>query len=257
MLTKNTIAYINLLSQKKNRDKECKFIAEGTKLVNDLLHSSYHVLSVFSISENIQSQIYQEQSSTSEFQIISENEMRRITQLKNPSNVLALVEIPNITFQIQDIKDQITIFLDDIQDPGNLGTIIRTADWFGIKNIICSKNTVDIYNPKVVQASMGSITRVKLFYTDIIEFFESVSLFNIPIYGTFLNGNDIYQHPLSPNGIIIMGNEGSGIRKDIEKFIKNKLHIPCFQKTELTPESLNVSVATAIICSEFRRRNFK
>ena len=151
------------------------------------------------------------------------------------------------------MKHSLCLALDDIQDPGNLGTIIRLADWFGIENIFCSHGTVDVYNPKVIQATMGALARVKLHYCDLVKLITSVK--DIPIFGTFLDGNNIYGEDLSKNGLIIMGNEGNGVSKEVSKLINKKLYIPNYPTSRETSESLNVAIATAIVCAEFRRRS--
>jgi len=175
--------------------------------------------------------------------------MQQISNLKTASPVLAVVEIPPVKTETIPLNELI-LALDDIQDPGNLGTIIRLADWFGINYIVCSSFSVDAYGPKTVQATMGSLTKVKIVYTDLYSFLKPLSE-EVPIYGTFLEGENIYQTKLSENGVIVMGNEGKGISPEITKLVSNKLMIPSFASNP--PESLNVAVATAITCSEFKR----
>jgi TrmH family RNA methyltransferase len=167
--------------------------------------------------------------------------------------VLGVFKKIQTEYCIESISKQISLALDEIQDPGNLGTIVRIADWFGIKDIFCSINSCDAYNPKTVQATMGAIGRVKIHYIDLLSFIQKANK-HMPVFGTFLNGTNIYTEKLSPNGIIVMGNEGNGISHEIEQLIDNKLFIPNFPLGEKTSESLNVATATAIICSEFRRR---
>ena len=186
--------------------------------------------------------------------IVTDDELRRISFLQHPQQVLALFRLP------QDISlssfhfplSSLSLALDGVQDPGNLGTIIRIADWFGIDTIYCSEDTADAYNPKVVQATMGSIARVNIIYTDLLQLFESLPP-SCPVYGTLLDGEDIYQQPLSCEGIIVMGNEGNGISEAIRQKVNRRLLIPCFREGD-TAESLNVAIATAITCSEFKRR---
>ena len=165
---------------------------------------------------------------------------------------MAVFEQPHYTFSANIFKGKLSLALDNIQDPGNLGTIVRLADWFGIEHIICSNGTVDIYNPKAIQATMGAISRVKVHYTDLPSFLSKQK--ETPIYGTFLNGNDMYQEELTPDGIIVMGNEGNGISEQTATCINRRLYIPNYPKGRATSESLNVAMATGIICSEFRRR---
>jgi TrmH family RNA methyltransferase len=165
-----------------------------------------------------------------------------------------VVRKPAYTFDISLVKQDLTLMLEAIRDPGNLGTIIRLADWFGIKNILCSEDTVDLYNPKTIQATMGAIARIRLHYGNLPDYLQRATEMEIPVYGTFLEGENIYYAPLSPNGIIVMGNEGKGISNDVEPFIQHKIHIPNFPADQMTSESLNVAMATSITCSEFRRQ---
>ena len=171
---------------------------------------------------------------------------------RSPQSVWALFERKNYQLDFTAIEQTLSIALDGVQDPGNLGTIIRIADWFGIENIICSPNCVDLYNPKVVQATMGAIARVKVHYTELPQLINAMK--NLPIYGTFLEGEFIYDTPLSNKGIIVMGSEGTGISKEVGQLVNKKLFIPSYPPNRTTSESLNVAVATSIICSEFRRR---
>jgi TrmH family RNA methyltransferase len=186
-------------------------------------------------------------------EIISENEMKHISFLKTPSAAFVVVKIPNKKINISQIGNSLNIVLDGVQDPGNLGTIIRLCDWFGIQNVICSPKTADCFSPKTVQATMGAICRTNVFYVELDDFFDNIDG-NINVYGTFLEGENIYSTKLSSKGLIIMGSEGKGISPEIEKHVNRKLCIPCFSDNDAKPESLNVSVATAIVCSEFKRR---
>ena len=181
-------------------------------------------------------------------QEVTEAELQKVSCLQHPQQVLALFEMPKVAVQGEASKE-LCLALDGVQDPGNLGTIIRIADWFGIKTIYCSEETADAWNPKVIQATMGSIARVKMIYTDLKALIEKAE---VPVYGTLLDGQDIYTQPLSKEGIIVMGNEGNGISQEIRKLITHRLLIPKYQEG---PESLNVAIATAITCSEFRRRS--
>ena len=254
MLSKSKISLIKSLKIKKFREDLQLFTAEGSKLVLDLLQSSYEVKEIFAAG----SWLSEHQRFLSEPVIaneISDEEMSRITLLTTASPVLALVEIPKPTFTMQDIGVRLTLVLDAIRDPGNLGTILRIADWFGIETVICSETTVDLYNPKVIQASMGSIARVRVAYSDLEVFFAKVPD-SIPVYGTFLDGRNIYQAELDNRGILIVGNEADGISSEVEKFVTEKIFIPPYSSSGRSvgkAESLNVSVATAIVCSEFRR----
>ena len=183
---------------------------------------------------------------------VSSDELQRISFQQHPQQVLALFPIPDHAASTAFQRSALSLALDGVQDPGNLGTIIRIADWFGIKTIYCSEDTVDAWNPKVVQATMGSIARINLIYIDLPELLDTLPD-SFPVYGTLLDGEDIYQQPLSENGLIIMGNEGNGISEAVRTRINNRLLIPSFSQGD-TAESLNVAIATAITCSEFRRR---
>ena len=238
MISKNQIKFVRQLEQKKYRKKEGLFVAEGPKVVGDLLRAGFKAHTIFATSE------WESQGQT--FQEVSDEELRRVSFLQHPQRVLALFFIP--TESIPSVSS-LSLALDDVQDPGNLGTIIRIADWFGIDTIYCSENTADAWSPKVVQATMGSIARVNIIYTDLQEL---ISKAQVPVYGTLLDGQDIYTQPLSKEGIIVMGNEGNGISQEIRGLITHRLLIPKYQEG---PESLNVSIATAITCSEFRRRS--
>ena len=186
---------------------------------------------------------------------VTEDELRKTSFLQHPQQVLGVFEMPddNSIPDAQWICEHLCIALDGVQDPGNLGTIIRIADWFGIDTIICSQTTADAYAPKVVQATMGSISRVKIIYTDLAEFLKGLDS-DIPIYGTLLDGENIYTKQLSTNGIIVMGNEGNGISPAIRELVNNRLLIPSYPPERPTAESLNVAIATAITVAEFRRR---
>lgn len=237
MISKNQIKFVRQLEQKKYRKKEGLFVAEGPKVVGDLLRAGFKAHTIFATSE------WESQGQT--FQEVSDEELRRVSFLQHPQRVLALFFIP--TESVPSVSS-LSLALDDVQDPGNLGTIIRIADWFGIDTIYCSENTADAWSPKVVQATMGSIARVNIIYTDLQEL---ISKAQVPVYGTLLDGQDIYTQELSKKGIIVMGNEGNGISAPIRKLINRRLLIPQFHEG---PESLNVAIATAITCSEFRRR---
>ena len=192
------------------------------------------------------------------FTLVSESEMNRISALSSPSPVLAVLNIPDASVPPVSLHDELVLMLDDIQDPGNLGTIVRIADWFGICTIICSENMVDLYNPKVVQATMGSIARVNVIHTNLNEFLKQLKG-SIEVFGTFLSGENIFSCDLPSKGIIVIGNESYGISQEISAYIKTHLHIPSFadKDTQSTPESLNAATATAIICAEFRRRGIQ
>jgi len=226
------------------------FIAEGDRLVEEILGSTLRIKALYhtSVWGNIR---------TSDFETftISNDEMKKISGLTSPSNVLAVVNIPEYSVSTLDFSKTLTIALDEIQDPGNLGTIIRLANWFGIETILCSKDTVDAYSPKVIQSCMGAISKVRVIYCNLPEMIYNLkNSHSLPIYGTYMDGNNIYSEKLSSKGVIIMGNEGNGISPQIEKLITSRIHIPSFSANQSTVESLNVAMATAIVCSEFRRR---
>ncbi|WP_297327984.1 RNA methyltransferase [uncultured Bacteroides sp.] len=247
-LSKNRIKYIHSLELKKNRKADNVFLAEGPKLVGDLLgHFSCCLL--IATSEWLSHNRHLPLEDVTE---VSEEELSRASLLKTPQQVLAVFRQPEEIIDFSVINHSLCLALDDVQDPGNLGTIIRLADWFGIEHIFCSPNTVDVYNPKSVQATMGGIARVKLHYTSLPELIGSLT--DIPVYGTFLDGENIYGHPLSKNGLIVMGNEGNGIGEEVKQLINHKLYIPNYPADRETSESLNVAIATAVVCAEFRRQ---
>jgi len=254
MLAKNEIKYINSLKLKKTREQEGLFVAEGVKIVNDLLHSGIKVKTIYS-SRNFQLSIFNYHIDVIR---IKESELNRISSLNSPNEVLAICEIPKYDLDPAQLTPKLNIVLDTLQDPGNLGTIIRIADWFGIENIICSPETVEVYNPKVIQATMGSISRVKVHYTDLGDFLKGLS--GSKVYGAVLDGADLYATKLSDKGFIVIGNESKGISPELLPYITDKIRIPSFgtpvsdlKSGISTAESLNAAIATAVICSEFRR----
>ena len=249
----NNIKFINSLKQKKVRNELGLFIAEGEKIAEEILKSSANINSVYAtelwISEN------SNKISDKKIEVIEvkQSELERISSLTTPNEVLVIAEKFNTTFDEIDITQKLSLGLDDIKDPGNLGTIIRIADWFGIENIFCSENTVELYNSKVIQATMGSFLRVNVHYLNLNDFISKIkSMTNI--YATTLDGQDIYKQNLENKGVILIGNESNGISKNIINQATHKLFIQNFSinKNEKA-ESLNASIATAIICSEFRR----
>jgi len=252
ILSKNKIKYIQSLKDKKHRDEFKTFVAEGDKMVSELL--GVMKCQLLLCTTDFTNKMDLKYVEVEEFIEVSESDLNRASFLKTPQNVLGVFYQPEYNISPSEVCTQLSIALDGIQDPGNLGTIIRLADWYGIQNIFCSKDTVDIYNPKTVQATMGAITRIKIHYVDLEDFLLKNS--EIPIYGTLLDGENMYEESITSNGIIVMGNEGNGIRPQIEKFITKKLFIPNYPIGRSTSESLNVAIATAIICAEFRRRAF-
>ncbi len=248
-LSKNKLKYIQSLKDKKGRKEHRTFVAEGDKMVFDLLNSMH--CQILAATPSFLEKI-DESFQIDEIIEIESKELERVSFVKNPQNALGVFYQPDYDIESIDIDNQLSLALDEIQDPGNFGTIVRLADWYGIENIFCSKNTVDKYNPKTVQATMGALARVKIHYVDLEEFLQSKQ--NISIYGTFLDGKNLYEQDITPTGIIVMGNEGNGIRPDIAKSVDRKLYIPNYPSGSTTSESLNVAVATAIVCAEFRRR---
>lgn len=248
MISKATIKKIHALDMRKFRRNERLFVAEGPKLVDELcatMKPVYIAALPEWISENAKI------VSGTEYDIVTPDELQRASLQKNPQQVIALFPIPEHRFCTEQLKNELVLMLDGVQDPGNLGTIARIADWFGIRNIFCSAETADIYNPKAVQATMGALARVKFHYTDLIQL---LSQYDGPVYGTFLDGENIYGQELSENGIIVMGNEGKGISQGVSEMINRRLYIPNYPIGTQTTESLNVAIATSIVCSEFRRR---
>ena len=245
MISKNQIKFIRQLEQKKFRHREGLFVAEGTKVVGDLLKAGYIPHSLYATPDWIASH------SVAEATEVTDDELTRLSFQQHPQQVLALFPIPEPA-DLSPLTSHLSLLLDSVQDPGNLGTIIRIADWFGISNIICSEDTVDAYNPKVVQATMGSIARVNIIYTNLLELLDGLPT-DFPVYGTLLDGENIYTQELTPHGLIIMGNEGNGISDAVRQRVNRRLLIPDFHNGD-TADSLNVAIATAITCSEFRRR---
>ena len=238
MLSKSQIKLITRLKQKKYRQQDGLFVVEGVKAITELLQSNLKLNKLYTtVSFNIDAK---------DEVFISETDLKRISFLTTPNKALAIFEIP----QAKPIGNSgLIIALDAIRDPGNLGTIIRLCDWFGVQELICSKETVDCYNPKVIQATMGSITRVNINYIDLALFLKSSKL---NVFGAFMEGSNVYNIELPKNGILVMGNEANGVSKEVEEIIARKISIPRFGNLQST-ESLNVATATAILLSEFRR----
>ena len=247
MISKNKIKYIRSLELKKNRNKEGKFVAEGFKVVDDLLALQPADL-IVATQEWLHGKHLADQTEVIE---VTEEELKKVSFLQHPQQVLAVFrQAQDGDFSIN--TQELSLALDGVQDPGNLGTIIRIADWFGITHIYCSQDTADVYNPKVVQATMGSIARVKVEYGNLLALVESLPA-DVPVYGTLLDGDNIYQQQLENRGLIVMGNEGKGISPALTKKVNRRLLIPNFPEGRATADSLNVAIATAITCSEFRR----
>lgn len=244
MVSKSQIKLLTSLAQKKYRTKTGLFLVEGKKGIREALDSGIELDSVFTIRENFG-------VSPEKTIIVSPAELKKISGLKTPQEAVAVFKIPEAE---KPKMKGLMLALDGIRDPGNLGTIIRLCDWFGVETLICSTDTVDCYNPKVVQASMGSITRVQIFYTD-LELFLKENPDELPVMGAFLEGENIYTTSLPDRGVLILGNEANGISGEIENLVNQKLNIPQFGQKQKT-ESLNVATATAVMLSEFRRRSY-
>ncbi|MFI5157583.1 MAG: TrmH family RNA methyltransferase [Sphingobacteriales bacterium] len=249
MLSKSQISLLKSLQQKKFRIEHGMFLVEGHKSVTDFANSAYQIEAIYHTTAidpkllNLSGKI--------NFHEISLNDLEKISSLKSPQEIIALVKIPAWpVLKATALKGKFAIALDGIQDPGNMGTIIRTADWFGIKHIICSDDTVDVYNPKVVQATMGSLSSVNIYYVDLFEFLPIIKL---PLFAALLNGTNIYKTDFGTEGVIIMGNEGNGLRPEIIKLVQKAVTIPRVGNAE----SLNVAIATGIFCAEINRNSYK
>ena len=252
MLSKQVTKIVQNLEKKKFREKYNLFKVEGEKLVGELLLSGLKIHTLLATPEWIE----QQHKVLSDIRVteVSKKEISTIYDFQSLPDVIALAEIPAYTFNPEEVGDNLTIALNGIQDPGNLGTILRVADWFGIRHILCDRECAGVYNPKCVQASMGAIFRVKTFYVDLPLMLKELKNENFPVFGTFLDGENIYHASLCRKGLIVMGNEGKGISEEIARLTDLKLTIPSFATGEEKTESLNVGVATGIILSEFRRR---
>ncbi|MDR1699339.1 MAG: RNA methyltransferase [Prevotellaceae bacterium] len=250
MLSKNRIKELNRLSQKKYRNEMGVFVAEGNKLVPELLGQfPCRLLVTTAMGRQL---LPEKLPPINEFEEVTDNELKKISQLTTPQQLFAVFEQPVLQLDKARLSEQLILALDGIQDPGNMGTILRIADWFGIETVLCSKNCVEVFSPKTVQASMGAVARVKAYTVCLPDFLENQKQ-RMSIYGTFLSGKSIYEETLTPNGIIVMGSEGKGISPEVERHITHRLLIPSFPASRVTSESLNVGVATAVVCSEFRR----
>ena len=244
MISINQKKFVNSLKQKKFRTEHDLFVVEGIKLVQELLQSNYKISAIYATLNWI------EKNPEVECIEVSEKELQSISSLKTANEVLAVVKQKEP--QLMDVSNQLNIALDKLQDPGNFGTIIRTADWFGVQNVICSNDSVDVYNPKVLQATMGSFFRMNIVYVALAEFFSKNN--DLIIYGALLDGKNVYQKELKSKGsVLLMGNESKGISEELKPFINEKILIPNFGKAE----SLNVATATAVLCSEFKRLSLK
>ena len=245
MLTKADIRLVRSLADKRARTDEGLFVAEGGKLIGELRASTLRIRRIYALDG-----VFAGEDVTT----VSPKEMERLSLLKTPSDSLALVEIPRRRLDPAKLRRSLVLALDDVQNPGNLGTIVRLADWFGIGDVVCSEATADCFNPKVVQATMGAILRVRVHYCDLEAYLAAERAAGTPIYGTFLEGDDIYRTQLSPTGIVLMGNEGRGVTPACAAQVTRKLFIPPYPAERHATESLNVAMATGIVCAEFRRQ---
>ena len=251
MLSHNQIKYINSLKIKKFRQQHGTFIVEGEKGVSELLLSSLKPVKIFALTDWLDRNSSLLRQKNIELQEITPEELKKVSDLTTPNQVLAIAGIPEIVMPEPGSFTGMTLALDGIRDPGNMGTMIRTADWFGIRRIICSSGSVDVYNPKVVQATMGSFSRVAVFYTDLVDFFKALPI-DIPVYGALLEGPDMTKKTFTRQGIILIGSESHGISKELIPYVNEPLHIPRFSQPDADnqAESLNASIANGIICYE-------
>lgn len=245
MIVKSEIQLVRSLADKRARTETGLFIAEGAKLIGELRASTLRIHRIYALEG-----VFNGPDVTT----VSSKEMERLSLLKTPSDSLAVVEIPRRRLEPERLRRSLVLALDDVQNPGNLGTIVRLADWFGIGDVVCSESTADCFNPKVVQATMGAILRVRVHYCDLEAYLAAERAAETPIYGTFLEGENIYRTELTPTGIILMGNEGRGVTPACAAQVTRKLFIPPFPADRHATESLNVAMATGIVCSEFRRQ---
>ena len=249
MLSKSTISLLKSLQQKKFRIEHGLFLVEGYKSVIDFANSAYQIVTIY-YTNAIDPKLLN-LSGKINFNEISLSDLEKISSLRSPQEIIALIKMPEWPIlKAEELKGKFAIALDGIQDPGNMGTIIRTADWFGIQHIICSADTVDVYNPKVVQATMGSLAHISIYYVELAEFLETI---NTPLFGALLDGSNIYKTNFGAEGLVIMGNEGNGLRPEIVKLVQKAVTIPRGGHAE----SLNVGIATAIFCSEIKRNSYK
>lgn len=254
MLSINKKKLIQQLAQKKQRDVQGLFLAEGAKITSDLIRGGLVPTFIAGLPDVLASSGLR--SACPEVAECDEKEMKEVSLQKTPSKLIAIFRKPKFITTSSKPSD-ITLLLDEIQDPGNMGTIIRVADWFGIRRIVCSNTCADAYGPKTIQATMGAIARVEVVETDLESFLlQNEAEWHLPVYGTLLEGENIYHAPLEQRGFIVMGNEGKGISDKLKRFITHKLFIPSYPPGATTSESLNVATATSVVCSEFRRRTF-
>lgn len=254
MLSKNNIQLLISLQKKKERDDRKLYVIEGDKLIREFLNAGIRLKSLFALREFLESITADNKNMIEEINSVSQEDLKRISSFKTPNSALAVVQMNDSEDVFTPEKNELYLALDSVQDPGNLGTILRSAAWFGIKDIICSPECADRYNPKVIQASMGAILHTKVVYRSLPGFLQSAIKAGLPVYGTMLEGKSIYSADLSKNGVILLGNESKGISQELIPFISEKIMIPKKTTHSYGIDSLNVSMAAAIICSEFARR---
>lgn len=253
MVSKSKMNFIISLQKKKIREEERLYIIEGDKLVKEFLMAKVAVRTLIAKPEFLNSLPLVHKQGIGEVIPASYDELKKMSSLKTPHNALAVIQMPEPAMDLFALTKSLTVALDCVRDPGNLGTIIRAAAWFGIRNIYCSEDCADVYNPKVIQASMGAILHVNIFYTGLKELLETAQKNNLKIYGTVLEGDSIYSHKLDKNGIILLGNESKGISEDLLPYITDRIMIPKMSDARSGIDSLNVSMAASVIFSEFTR----
>jgi TrmH family RNA methyltransferase len=254
MISKNKIKFIRSLESKKERYAAKLFVVEGEKIIEEILKSDLKVEEIFALDSWLNANEWLWTSKKAMVTSATPQEIEKISFLKSPQPVVCLVKLPESIFSLSQFEGQLSLLLDRIQDPGNLGTIIRIADWFGIENIICTPDSADAFNPKVVQATMGAICRIKVSYQDFASLLPEISKTGSAIYGATLEGENIYNTSLKSSGFIMMGNESNGIAEEWRPFLTQQLFLPNYPAGAKRSESLNVAIATSLICGEFRRR---
>ncbi len=254
MISRNKAKFILSLQKKKVRENEGLFVIEGDKLVKEFLSARVPVKTLIAKKEFISALPQSMKESVDEIEESTFGELKQISSLKTPHNALAIVHIPEQIMNPDELLDRLCVALDYVQDPGNLGTIIRAAAWFGIRNIVCSRDCVDLYNPKVIQATMGAILHVNIYYSDLNDLFRLANETRVPVFGTLLDGESIYRHKLTGKGIILLGNESRGISDDLIPFITHRIMIPGASRAMPGIDSLNVGMAASVVFSEFLRQ---
>lgn len=248
MLSNAKIKWVRSLHHKKFRRKEAVFLAEGEKIAREVMESNIPIAAVFATQTWVEKN---QECKAASIYTVSQTELQRISTLATPNEVLLVLEATDVVSPPLPEKNDLFLMLDTIQDPGNMGTILRTADWFGVKNVICSNDSADLYNPKVIQATMGAFVRVKVYYTNLYAYLSDLK--NVPVMGAVLDGMDIYKNPLPQSGLLVIGNESKGISDELLPLLNTKLFIPRFNGSAHVPESLNASVATAIFLSQLKQ----